>query len=288
MSKIRIIQLLEWKLTDIQNELQNIKNQGFTHIQTGVLQGTKDSGNEWWKLYQPTNFKIGNVQLGSRDDLINLCAEAHKLGLKIIVDIVLRHVATDNYDSTKPHHTVDRELLEYFTHAPEMNEGDRYSETHHATGLPMLDYNNENLQTIYCEFLQDLIDCGVDSFRLDQAKHYTLPFEGGTFYTNVVEKFRDNFLYGECLYCDKYILEEYTKYLKVGTEGRVDNIDNLVAWVESHDSYSLDSLGYTHKMTDDMLVNEYRVLCDNLPNTLFYARPWSDLWKSEDVKYINK
>ena len=35
------------------------------------IQGTKDSGMEWWKLYQPINLKIGNEQIGSKKDLIN-------------------------------------------------------------------------------------------------------------------------------------------------------------------------------------------------------------------------
>ena len=43
----------------------------FDAIQISPIQGTKDSGIEWWKLYQPINLKIGNEQIGSKKDLIN-------------------------------------------------------------------------------------------------------------------------------------------------------------------------------------------------------------------------
>ena len=33
-------------------------------------------------LYQPINFKIGNFQIGSRSEFIEMCAEAHRYGLK--------------------------------------------------------------------------------------------------------------------------------------------------------------------------------------------------------------
>jgi len=51
--KRKILHLLQWKLNDITEYLSLIKEQGFTGVQTSPLQGTKDDGYEWWKLYQP-------------------------------------------------------------------------------------------------------------------------------------------------------------------------------------------------------------------------------------------
>ena len=110
---MKILHLFQWRINDIIPELKIIKDQGFDAIQISPIQGTKDSGMEWWKLYQPINLKIGNEQIGSKKDLINLIQEARKYNIRIIVDIVLRHVAGDESYPLKPHRNVDPELLPY-------------------------------------------------------------------------------------------------------------------------------------------------------------------------------
>lgn len=77
---------------------------GFNYIQISPVTPTKnETKNIWWMLYQPTDFVIGNY-LGDKKDLINLCEEAKKYNIKIIVDVVLRHLASDDYNSLLPHH----------------------------------------------------------------------------------------------------------------------------------------------------------------------------------------
>ena len=46
----------------------------------------------WWWHYQPTDWKIGNYQLGTRDDFKAMCQEADKYGIKVIVDVIPNHV----------------------------------------------------------------------------------------------------------------------------------------------------------------------------------------------------
>ena len=76
IKKFKILHLFQSRINDIIPELKTIKNQGFDAIQISPIQGTKDSGMEWWKLYQPINLKIGNEQIGSKKDLINLIQES--------------------------------------------------------------------------------------------------------------------------------------------------------------------------------------------------------------------
>ena len=66
------------------------------------------------------------------------------------------------------------------------------------------------------------------------------------------------------------------------------NITKLVAKFESHDDY-LD-LGLTKRMTDEMRLTEWDVLVNHLPgcDCLYYARPFETLWKSEEMRKINK
>ena len=283
---MKILHLFQWRINDIIPELKTIKDQGFDAIQISPIQGTKDSGMEWWKLYQPINLKIGNEQIGSKKDLINLIQEARKYNIRIIVDIVLRHVAGDESYPLKPHRNVDPELLQYLAEPIEaVNiDNDRWQCTRRCTGMPMLDYDNVKLRKLYRRFLDELVFIGVDGFRLDQLKHYALPEEGG----KALELFSRYNMYGEAINCSKELLNKYSKYMKVLTEGRPSDITKLVAKFESHDDY-LD-LGLTKKMSDEMRLTEWDILVNDLQgcDCLYYARPFETLWKSEEMRKINR
>lgn len=283
---MKILHLFQWRINDIIPELKTIKNQGFDAIQISPIQGTKDSGMEWWKLYQPINLKIGNEQIGSKKDLINLIQEARKYNIRIIVDIVLRHVAGDETYPLKPHRNVDPELLPYLAEPIDaVNiDNDRWQCTRRCTGMPMLNYDDPNLMKLYRRFLDELVFIGVDGFRLDQLKHYALPEEGG----KALELFSRYNMYGEALNCSKELLNKYSKYMKVLTEGRPSDITKLVAKFESHDDYL--ELGLTKRMTDEMRLTEWDVLVNHLSgcDCLYYTRPFETLWKSEEMRKINK
>ena len=282
---MKILHLFQWRINDIIPELKTIKNQGFDAIQISPIQGTKDSGMEWWKLYQPINLKIGNEQIGSKKDLINLIQEARKYNIRIIVDIVLRHVAGDESYPLKPHRNVDPELLPYLAEPIDgVNvDSDRWQCTRRCTGMPMLDYDNVKLRKLYRRFLDELVFIGVDGFRLDQLKHYALPEEGG----KALELFSRYNMYGEAINCPKELLNKYSKYMKILTEGRPSDITKLVAKFESHDDYL--EFGWTKRMTDEMRLTEWDVLVNQLPgcDCLYYARPFETLWKSEEMRKIN-
>ena len=282
---MKILHLFQWRINDIIPELKTIKDQGFDAIQISPIQGTKDSGMEWWKLYQPINLKIGNEQIGSKKDLINLIQEARKYNIRIVVDIVLRHVAGDETYPLKPHRNVDPELLPYLAEPIDaVNiDNDRWQCTRRCTGMPMLNYDDPNLMKLYRRFLDELVFIGVDGFRLDQLKHYALPEEGG----KVIELFSKYNMYGEAINCSKELLNKYSKYMKVLTEGRPSDITKLVAKFETHDDYL--EFGWTKRMTDEMRLTEWDVLVNHLSgcDCLYYTRPFETLWKSEEMRKIN-
>lgn len=281
---MKILHMFQWGLGSIIPMIPTVKEQGFDAIQISPIQGTKDSGMEWWKLYQPTNFKIGNTQIGTKEQLKELCAVANQCGIKIIVDVVLRHVAGDPQNPLAPHKDVDPELLPYLCkeQIPCNNYEDRWQCTHRCTGMPMLDYNNPNYVAKVIDFLNELLDCGVWGFRLDQLKHYALPQEGSDFLTYLQPY---NF-YGECFFCDQWVLDEYSKYMKVLTDGRPSNISRLVAKFETHDDFL--EFKATNRMTDHMRLVEWDILVNHCGyDSLYYARPFEDLWMSREMKEIN-
>ena len=109
-----ILHCFNWKLSDIKAELPNIAAAGYTSVQTSPVQQPKDyywegvaygnvgipdgtggyEGN-WWKAYQPVTFSIcdnGHIWYGTKAEFKEMCAEAEKYGVKVIVDIVANHM----------------------------------------------------------------------------------------------------------------------------------------------------------------------------------------------------
>ena len=144
-----------------------------------------------------------------------MCAKAHSYGLKIFADVVLRHVAGDEWDCLKPHRNVDKVLLNFL--AEPINgwniDNDRFQCTRRCTGLPMLDYDEPMLRALYRNFLDELTEVGVDGFRLDQLKHYPTREEGCDFLYNVFNDFESTtYIYGEVLDYPRHMCDMYTKY----------------------------------------------------------------------------
>lgn len=290
MSREIILHCFQWNLKDIINELQTIKNQGFTSIQITPINPCKE-GMEYWVYYQPLDFAIGN-RTGTKEDLIELCTKAKKLGIKIIVDVVLRHVAGTNDGKLIPHQDVAARIkngLLFFTNAENTTEyQNRDRIINGAFGLPMLNYNNQYLQDIYISFLDELKDCGISGFRLDMGKHFALPEEGSNFFTNVFKPFKNMFNYAECLECSKELLDKYTKYIDVLTDyGLPSDKSKSVVYVESHDSNL--SFHITDKMSDELIIKEWNYLLETNreSHVLFYVRQFNNTWKSEEIKQIN-
>ena len=296
MKREIILHMLQWNLNDIIKELPTIKDCGYTSIQISPVQRCKD-GDEWWCLYQPLGFKIGN-RYGSKEDLINLCREAKKYDIKIIVDIVLRHTANEGGGDLQlvPHHDVDKEILDmrewFFTNAKnsDNNYTTRDQACYRACGLPMLSYFNWDLQNIMIRFLDELVECGVQGFRLDQYKHYALPHEGCDFIDRVFMKYKTRglFLYGEVLEYSKEMLDQFTQYMNVITDGSPSDKSKAVIFVNSHDTDL--SFHITERMSEDLLLDEWEYLLktNKESHVIWFCRRFKDTWKSERIKNINK
>ena len=292
-SQKKIIQLLQWKLTDIEKVLPDISKQGFNAIQISPIQGTKTDENIWYWLYQNINLKIGNPQIGSRKELKSLCHEAKSFGIEIYADVLLHNVASNKTDSDI-HPLVEPELLMYVLDMPACDDYEnRFKTTHYRVGLPIVDYSNEGFQNMATKFLWELVDCGIKGFRIDMAKHFALPEEGSNFFPNVFGEFIDNglFVYGEILDSDIGVLDMYSKYMYVLTNKTITNTNKLVKFpLESHDTY------HTWKSTKDLhpnsIIYELGKLVNEGIHTVFFARPLgdekglTDLWKCKEVAQI--
>lgn len=285
---MRIIHLFNWNLKDI--NLGKIAEQGFNAIQINPIQPLKSNDNEWWLSYQPIDYRIGN-KFGTRAELVELCKTAKKLNIVVIADIVINHVAGKDTGEILPHEKVAEKIrfnTEYFKSFENINNwNDRNDVITKSMGLPGLKLKNRSLQNIIFEFMEDLIDAGVGGFRIDAAKNIELPDEGSDFWSNFRYRFEGKglFNYAEIIFESKELLNKYSKFVRVLTEGYIDDEDRLVTFVESHDTY-LEFLS-TRAMSDDMLLGEYDAITSRFKHTLFYARPYNNLWEDSRVKNSN-
>ena len=94
--------------------------------------------------------------------------------------------------------------------------------------------------------------------------------------------------FGEVINETSDLMNMYHKY--IGTINnlsdsayRVDKTKELV-FVESHDSFlNDDRSGYTKRLSEEDILINWKYLIKDFPNTIFYPRPFSDMWK-----YANK
>lgn len=281
----RVIHCFNWNLKYVEEQLIMIKEQGFTAIQLSPMQDHK-KGNEWWKRYQPTNFKIGN-DLGSKEDLIRLCNKANGLGLKIIVDVVGNNVAGLDNGEIYPHEDV-KIPLEYFKPFKKV-EGweDRQDYITNSIGIPCLNTRLHEVQELIFNYIDELISCGVKGVRMDASKHIALPSEGSDFWINFKDRFgnKDMFNYGEVIFEKQNIIDEYTQYINVLTNMSHWDRNKIVTFAFSHDSD--ETFFYTKHMNDDMCINEYKIVCENFPNSVWYCRPFNNTWIDKRVKEAN-
>ena len=240
MSRKIGLHLLEWKLTDIIPKLKLIKDCNYNFIQISPIQPCKE-GNEWWKFYQPFGFKIGN-RIGTKEDLIQLCTEAKKYNIKIIVDVVVNHMASIDTGEIKPHEKVDKRLTSnpnfWRPCIPIDNWDDRCQVITRCDGLPTLRLERFDIQNLIIKFLNELIDCGCDGIRFDSGKSIALPEENSNFWNRVMENLKHKeqlFNYAEVIFADKDLLDKYNKYITVVTNSWSSNKSKMVTYIESQD-----------------------------------------------------
>ena len=289
MSKKHILHCFGWHLTAITEHLQEIKEAGFNWIQISPVQKCKfnNPDDDWWKLYQPYGYEIGNG-LGTKEDLKELCTEAEKNGIKIVADILFRQLADgqngwlnkecdkdfiDNYDYT----------LHTYTGYDENN---RYEVCNCSWGLPAVNYyNHEVRHNKFYPFLDELVECGIKGFRFDMGKHIALPEEYCEFYNELNERYKDIFIYSECIFAKQDLLEKYAKYCSPLVAEYDDWCENSVRFFESHDTYL--SFKSSCWMDDNARLDKWMFLLSKYDNCLYYARPFDDLIFSADIKKIN-
>ena len=183
-----------WSFNTIKANLKDIAAAGYTTVQTSPINRCNDShpnmkimGNDtvngtdgcWWWHYQPTEWTIGNYQLGTREEYKALCAEADKYGIKIISDVLPNHTTPDQNELEGQLLSLKNSGKLYHQNGwNDINYGNRKSIiTGMMGGLPDVNTEGYDFQKYYMEFVNDVIACGGDGFRYDTAKHIGTPVD---------------------------------------------------------------------------------------------------------------
>ena len=316
-----ILHCFNWTASEIKAELPKIAEAGFGSVQMSPMQRPDiKSGSSWHDLYRPYDLAFKSSSYCSEQDLKDLCAEAAKYGIKIIVDVVANHV-----DRTAGYHDTWWDSNGRVRWDGNINYGDRYSITHGQLG----DYGDVNSESSEVQargkaYVEKLKEMGVSGIRWDAAKHIGLPSEGCDFWSTVTSV-PGMYHYGEILDSpgpDASIIKEYAQYMSV-TDNKYCNYaarDNggipggyggdwvvnqglsdtkLVYWAESHDTYSNDE--WSQNVDQSVIDRAYAAYaCRSGATALYLARPnavgfnnikvgkGSTAYQSKSVAEVNK
>lgn len=185
-----ILHAWNWYFNDVTERMEEIARAGYKTVQISPVQLSKEDGeyldirNNWWKLYQPLNFSVGNF-LGTKEEFSKMCTTAHKYGVNIIVDVVTNHMSggdsgangncdkninlTVEYNGEK-YNIIDNKI---FWHDPSVTNSDnsRREMTQGSIGMPDLNTSMPQVQELVLGLLKECVDLGADGFRYDALKH---------------------------------------------------------------------------------------------------------------------
>lgn len=298
-----------WSFNSIKENMAAIKEAGYTSVQTSPINavvvgngGDKKFTEQWYYHYQPTAYTIGNYQLGTEAEFIEMNRVAEQYGIKIIVDAVLNHTTSD-------YNAISSEVksIPKWTHGNTKieNWGSRWDVTQNSL-LQLWEWNTQNpeVQQYLLKFLKNAVADGADGFRYDAAKHIELPGEYpnefGSNFWNVILNNGSEFQYGEVLQDNISRDADYANLMSItasqyghsireilrNRNANAGNLGNyqagvdpskLVLWVESHDTYAngkTDSESESAWMSDEDLKLGWAMITARAKGTpLFFSRP---------------
>ena len=287
MKKRQIVfQAWMFRLSEI--PVEEIAKQGFTAIQTSPLQPIKEpihsNLDNAWAIYQPIDFTIGN-DLGTEEDLKNLADRCHRNGLKLIVDIVMHHVANERGNDVS--HLVKNEYRHFYhdSFVNITNWEDEWQLTHRSlSGLPALDLENEVIINTQFNYLKQLKDAGTDGVRIDAYKHLIKSYRVRLAEElRKLEMFEDS--YGEMIYADSRLQSNYNE-IPLYVNQSLNNGSQYGAII-SHDDFNGQN-PYLHRDPNHFYA-EYGYFMDHplRPNVVYFARPDDNMWRTDNIRYIN-
>jgi alpha-amylase len=187
-----IANLFMWPWTSVAGECTNVLGPaGYGAVQVSPPEDSISvAGHPWWDIYQPAAYDL-NSRMGTRAQFVSMVAACHAAGVKVYVDAVVNHMTgadqtstvsyggatfTNNYSYPSAGYT-QADFHNYPSDCPESDDQihnwDNQTEVQECQllGLSDLRTESDHVRSTIAGYLNDLIDIGVDGFRVDAAKH---------------------------------------------------------------------------------------------------------------------
>ena len=307
-----ILHVWSWNFPEIARSMHEIADAGYTMIQTSPVQlhyapegscveifDPKVKKGNWYYYYQPTDWKVGNKILGSKEQMQAMLDSAAKYNVRVIVDVLPNHTAFD-IDAVSPEFYKAVGGRNKMFHSNGLRPISDYQDRTECTlmgvgGLPDVNTENPDFQKYYMQFVNELLRMGVRGFRYDTAKHIGVHSDPKAKGVRMTLPEDSLFIYGEVLQ-DKGVPEsEYADYMgqTASSYGHVlrEALDKrsasgvdlknwhheaapeyLTTWVESHDTYC--NANESAHLTDDQIRTAWVFLTARQNGTpLFFSRP---------------
>ena len=316
-----ILHCFSWSFKTITESMEDIAMAGFSTIQTSPINACYDGGDagielfgsgKWYYHYQPTDWTIGNYQLGTKEEFKKMCETAHSYGIKVLVDVAPNHT-TKELDAISKTFIDAVGGMDKMYHSNGMDAIIDYKDRSQCTLMAvggLYDVNTENplFQNYFINYLNECIACGADGFRYDTAKHIGLsddpkddPSLENNFWDRVtteVKKESGLFSYGETLQDGGERTADYIKKIGATTassyganvrsafittnlfQSSLKDLSigsaepNVVTWVESHDNYTGDDATYSKLKNVDIKLAWSLIAARAKGTPLFFARPY--------------
>lgn len=183
-----ILHVWSWNFPEIARSMHEIADAGYTMIQTSPVQphyapegscveifDPKVKKGNWYYYYQPTDWKVGNKILGSKEQMQAMLDSAAKYNVRVIVDVLPNHTAFD-IDAVSPEFYKAVGGRDKMFHSNGLRPISNYQDRTECTlmgvgGLPDVNTENPDFQKYYMQFVNELLRMGVRGFRYDTAKH---------------------------------------------------------------------------------------------------------------------
>ncbi|HZE39884.1 MAG TPA: alpha-amylase family protein [Stackebrandtia sp.] len=184
-----VLHLFQWPWKSVAGECTNVLGPAkFPAIEVSPPQEhvvLPDQGYPWWQDYQPVSYKLDSRR-GSAADFADMVKTCDAAGVDVYVDAVINHMAggasTGNGSAGSTYSHYDYPSVPYgtndFHHCGRNGNDDivNWTDQWEVRNCELVDLADLATDTDYVrgkitDYLNGLIDLGVDGFRVDAAKH---------------------------------------------------------------------------------------------------------------------
>lgn len=176
--------MFRWKWNDIGYECENyLGPQGYGAVQISPPQASANL-SEWYGAYQPVNYNSLSSQMGNEQELVDMINKCHKANVRVYADAVFNQMAENSGYATDGSYW---DANSYTYPAFKEENFHKYCEidprNYTAGGsrenvilcrlnkIPDLMTDSWYPQQQARNYLNRLVDLGVDGFRIDASKH---------------------------------------------------------------------------------------------------------------------